>query len=305
MPSASAEPAAVLVSDKKLLLLQATGAHSAIDWKRVAYARTVHSFDEVCEAAMLFAELTRQRSAAQKVLLYPAAWDTLSADQSTHAARTALRLLAKARRDFKAALVPLGGSSQLAPGADEGGSEQRADEDLATLLALTTFDRVVYLQPKGLVLDVELLDGLFGLPVDASVTPIDAQGAWPHQSLMVRPSLSLARRPGAVRENLPRPLLAEAPLAELLLQTSALRDPPEALAENFNHSTFYDYTAYVTFTEADIPGPEFDLPAGTFARVQPSSAQHRAAWRSLYERFRMERMAICGLDLQPIVHLEI
>ena len=44
-------------------------------WKKVAYAQLVKEHVHVCSAVMLFAELARQKSKAERVILYPKVWD--------------------------------------------------------------------------------------------------------------------------------------------------------------------------------------------------------------------------------------
>lgn len=44
-------------------------------WRKVAYVQLVTEHLQVCSAVMLFAELARQKSKAERVLLYPKGWD--------------------------------------------------------------------------------------------------------------------------------------------------------------------------------------------------------------------------------------
>lgn len=44
-------------------------------WKKVAYVQLVREHLHVCSAVMLFAELARQKSKAERVLLYPKSWN--------------------------------------------------------------------------------------------------------------------------------------------------------------------------------------------------------------------------------------
>ena len=44
-------------------------------WSKVAYVQLVTQHLHVCSAVMLFAQLVRQKSKAERVLLYPKGWD--------------------------------------------------------------------------------------------------------------------------------------------------------------------------------------------------------------------------------------
>jgi hypothetical protein len=282
------------IADKKQRVLGVHGSPT-INWKRVAYARSVQEFSDVCEAVMLFAELTAQRSRAQKVLLYPGEWDDMAAHGhgSSKQLETSIRLLKQAQKAYHVALIPV----------QEGYGYQTRDRSmdvLANMLALTSFERVIYLQPRGLVMDAEILDSLFKAPVNASITALDGAYAKPQQSLLIKPSLALAKRPAIAKEKFGSPILERDPLSGVILPTSYMRDLPEEVDLDLDADNIYDTTGYLRFTDSDILGPEFDLKKGTFARVQPRDLDLQVIWRNAYDHFRLMRMNYCGLDLQPI-----
>ena len=47
-----------------------------------------------------------------------------------------------------------------------------------------------------------------------------------------------------------------------------------------------------------MPGPEYDVPYSTRVKMRPLNTQADEAWSRLYERFRQQRMEVCGLDLE-------
>ena len=70
--------------------------------------------------------------------------------------------------------------------------------------------------------------------------------------------------------------------------------------DEFDARKFLDVTSYVHLSDPLMPGPEFDAPRGMLNMARPSSFQPRKAWVDVYERYREQRMEICGLDLEPI-----
>lgn len=70
-------------------------------------------------------------------------------------------------------------------------------------------------------------------------------------------------------------------------------------SDRFNATHFIESTSYVQITDPGIPGPEYDIPRRQFFRARPKQLLHRKAWEAVYERFREQRINICGLDLEP------
>ena len=56
--------------------------------------------------------------------------------------------------------------------------------------------------------------------------------------------------------------------------------------------------------DPNIPGPEYDVPRSLFLQSRPEEIEARKAWEELYEIYRLRRMDICGLDLEPIPTLD-
>ena len=85
------------------------GTTRSPNWKKVAYVQLVRRHIEACNAVMLFAELERQDSPAQKILLYPKAWEvelenSESVDKNLD---TSIRLLRRAAARYAVTLVPI------------------------------------------------------------------------------------------------------------------------------------------------------------------------------------------------------
>ena len=78
-------------------------------WTNLAYTQLLRRHTDVCNAVMVFAELERQGSPAQRVLLYPKEWDDASSSDSTRGRiDTSRRLLHMAARRFDVSLLPIG-----------------------------------------------------------------------------------------------------------------------------------------------------------------------------------------------------
>ncbi|KAI9793716.1 MAG: hypothetical protein M1816_007611 [Peltula sp. TS41687] len=326
---------------------------------RVAYARLVTSHIHVCDAVVFFAELCRARNTADRVLLYPRAWDTTTSNTTNTTAATSSdeeevrrrldttrRLLGLAASMYGARVLPV---DPLLEGADP---NNPASYPLSTLLALTNYDRLLAVSPSGLLLDPNSLDELFDTPLDAPMT------AFPSPPPTVRSGSSSNDQNGPdAKTNLPA---SAAPPAAFLLQPSktelarlkqllasdpSLADPAMLLSHYYHpppdqqstatqHASPSPYsppssssaeqlilqtfslllddhhqqeqqkrqpslsmilasTAYIHIVSH--PGPEYAVERSVdHARGEEASR----IWEWVYERFREERMGVCGLDLE-------
>ena len=75
----------------------------------MAYAQLVKEHIHVCNALMIFAALEREESMAQRIILYPKAWDKQSSDRETSNSQleTSMRLLRNAASRFRVMLQPV------------------------------------------------------------------------------------------------------------------------------------------------------------------------------------------------------
>ncbi|KAI9879611.1 MAG: hypothetical protein M1830_007971 [Pleopsidium flavum] len=283
-------------------------------WKKVAYVQLVREHLHVCSAVMLFAELAKQKSKAQRVLLYPKAWNKrrdMIQEPMEPSMETSRRLLKMAADRYG---VVLRAMEPMVDDPDAGLSSSAYP--LAGLLSLTSYNRILYLQPSGLLLNSTKLDGLLATsskkawaaqPASASdaemstrlllVTPSKEDFNRAHDQLVagsISDSQLLARlMPG--REPLPASP-ADQEYNGIVAETSYLHNQ----AQDLNATSFLTSTSYVYFSDPNIPGPEYDIPHRLFLQDAPSESEARRVWESMYERFRELRMNVCGLDLEPM-----
>lgn len=256
-------------------------------------------------------ELVEGESMAQRVLIYPREWDEKGADGEGSGAHreTSRRLLRKAAREYKVMLQPI----DAIPSANSSGLLSEEERyPLTILLSLLHYNRVLLLQAPGLILDSTPLDLLFTLPMETPMLGLAASQEDKSQPsiLLLQPSRDTYQEiasslPEGVypdSEFLQRVTLESAPTdpkyhTRLLAETGLLGD--ESVA-SFNTTQFLDTTGYVRLSDTGLPGPEYDIPRQDFIRAMPSGKQARKAWETVYERYRDQRMDVCGLDLEPV-----
>ena len=271
---------------------------------------------EVCGAVMGMRELEAGESMAQRVIMYPRAWDRrvergedgVEGEEEERRRETSMRLLRKATKEYKVMLQAVE-SIPLAEGSEVLMEEERYP--LTLLLSLVHYNRILVLQPSGLILDSTPLDLLFTLPMEKALLGLSAPEDDSMQAaiLLFEPSKQTYRD---VISSLPEgaypdgeflqlvpvtsaPAEGESPMT-LLAQTSGL----DGVDAQFNATRFVDTTAYIRLSDSSVPGPEYAIPRQDYVRAMPGSKQARKAWEGVYERFRDARMAICGLDLEPV-----
>lgn len=253
---------------------------------------------------MTFAELARRKSPAQRVLLYPRTWDLDDANGAgDQRLETSMRLLRVAAVRYQVVLSPIDPILET--------EDPATAYPLSGLLSLTAFEHILYLRPSGLVIDASALDAVFALRPNASVTAFADPSAALPPVILLTPSADAfdaaiaTLRSGSLSETahllatthfLPPPPL----LPPLSAQTSTLRlaDP------SFDADTFLSEIGYVEVDDPEILGPDYDVPRNVFLRSRPGGLEARRAWEEVYERYRMRRMDVCGLDLEPMPVVE-
>ncbi|MCJ1394353.1 hypothetical protein MMC18_007231 [Xylographa bjoerkii] len=274
-----------------------------IDWKRAAYVQLVTGHMTVCNAVMVFAELAAQKSRAQRILLYPKMWDrdleqdglnTLELERST-------RLIRVAAVRYGVVLAPI--ERML----DVGEDNTSAAFPMSGLLSLTRFDHLLYLQSSGLIIDSSILDTLFSMPTNASFTSFSDPSTELPALTLITPSKAAFQtamtflhsdplsEPSYLRNNthfLTQPSMP----APLVSRTSSLH----IASEDFDSGTFLSQAGYVQLLDGDIKGPEYNIPRDVFLQSRPEPGEARTTWEELYEIYRMRRMDVCGLDLEPM-----
>lgn len=190
---------------------------------------------------------------------------------------------------------------------------------LASLYSLVDYERILYLQGPGVLLDASALDSLLAF---SKSEPMAAYPATPERTdlstslLMIHPSQQSFNQLRAMRASkptsdlnmfrktftVPDSLISEWSLSmgNVVYESQNLRN----VVDDFNATAFEKMTTFVRLSDPEIPGPEYDVPYSERAKLRPQNEQAQEAWSKLYERFRQRRMEVCGLDLetyQPIM----
>ena len=267
---------------------------------------------------MAFAALEGQESMAQRVLMYPSDWD--EGDEFDGDKAITQGLLRKAASRYKVMLQPISPSRVPAHG-DESEQATFSDEEqypLTNLLSLLHHNRLLYLQPSGLILSSSPLDLLFTYPIPEAkhmlgfTSPIPSSADRP-AVLLIEPTRALQKDTMAA---LPEGTFLDTEFLSLVTSRPA---PPATPAENtkpamllaetsslhnvdagFNATEFLDTTGYVHIQDDGALGPEFAANKA-FGKAAPPRKEARKAWEGVYQRFREGRVEICGLDLEVAV----
>jgi len=268
----------------------------------------------LCSAVMLLADLARLKSPARRILLFPQRWlagsaDDVGDDDGTQQSElaTTRRLLRTAARRYGVILLPM---QPLVDGADD---TLPSSYSLASLYALADYERVLYLQGPGVLLDASALDSLLAFSPSAAMAAFPASPARTDLStslLLIHPSPERFAQLKTMRQRTPTSdvdlfrSIFSAPesllpawslsMGNVVYESQALRH----VGEGFNATAFAHATTFVRLADAGLPGPEYDVPFAARARVRPQNEQAQEAWTRLYERFRQRRMEVCGLDLE-------
>lgn len=248
---------------------------------------------------------------AQRIILYPRAWDEKPSDGKTRDAHieTSRRLLRKAAKEYKVMLQPIDSIQQ---GNSSVALTEEEKYPLSTLLSLLHYNRLLLLQSPGLILDSTPLDLLFTLPMSTPVLGLSPPGSpKSHPSLLLlQPSRSTYEE---ITSSLPEGVYPDTEFLQRVTLESAPTDPEfdtRLLAETglleeesgkmFNTSRFLDSTGFVRLRDEGVAGPEYDVGRDEFVPAMPRGKEARRAWERVYEIYRERRMDVCGLDLEPV-----
>ncbi|KAI9894976.1 MAG: hypothetical protein M1814_000197 [Vezdaea aestivalis] len=292
-PSKSANAASPLLSLPSLRSDDAPPPK--VRWDRLAYVQLITSPEGICEVLLLFAELHRQGSRADRLMLYPRAWDK---GHGGGAAARRMLDLSMERYGVKAWPVDpfLRDSDPLDP----------ASYPLTALLALTHYNAVLTLATPALLLHSEPLDRLLAEAPDSPVSFILTGNEVSSNLLMMRPSLAAYSRAAAELSSLPstsEPVLLRSlwPGPESLLGSESLGEE-QILGTSALGRTGQDdlevlqNAAVVVFNDDNIPGPAIDVPLRILQQSQPDG-DAAMIWDGLRGRYRDEWEGICGLEL--------
>lgn len=296
-------------------------------WAKVAYVQVIREHIHVCNAVMLFAELERQESMAQRMILYPQEWNVQQSKQEdrTLKVKTSLRLLESAALRYKVELLPVNrildspdGKShrslcKFQPPKIKNVETEEAAYPLVNLLSLTLLNRLIYLRPSGLILDSAKLDVLFTLPMESAMLGISGN---PQEEDTIPPVILIEPSRKAYNETLSSIPAGSYSDDQFLRHISFVTDTADQNhlvakssaihleSDRFNTSKFIKSTSYVQLSDPGLPGPEYNIPRRQLLRAVPKHPTHRKAWETVYEMFREQRMSVCGLDLEPAPALE-
>ena len=184
---------------------------------------------------------------------------------------------------------------------------------LAELLTLTEYNRILYLQPTGLLLSATELDRLLAKSSKNLWTESSGQGFTPREStplLLLAPSRAAFDK---VHDRLAAEQTPDTALLAHLLSEQNLTPPFSADKRLVLESTYLQNelqdseirslpssASYVHFSDPALLGPEYDIPRELFLREAPTDSRARIIWARWYEKFRDLRMEVCGLDLEPM-----
>ena len=280
----------------------------------------------VCNAIMVFAELARQKSPARRVLLYPKRWDIESAENiiADQRLERTMRLIKVGAVRHGVTLAPIDPMLDGTEGdllfirivAERVITDRRADDAEETypicgLLSLTSFDQLLFMRPSGLIIDSSSLDAIFALRTNSTFTSFAGLSRDLAPMTLIKPSnrsfvdaMSFLRsNPNSEStyiRNTTHFVPAPSTSVPLVSQTFSLA----SAHEYFDATKFVSQAGYVQLSDPDIPGPEYNVPRSVFLKARPEQSEARRAWEELYETYRMRRMDVCGLDLEPIPIVE-
>lgn len=258
---------------------------------------------------MLFGELHRLKSPAKRVLLFPRHWALEKKagkgdvfDPYVDASR---RLLKVAARRYRVELRPVG---PIIEGADE---EAEESYSVASVFAMTEYDRILALRTPGIVLDATPLDAVLAYAPAAALALLQSDekaGVNETDLLLAMPDkdayaalkesrTSMTTDNDVVRNTLADTLVLDSSSdgTKLVASIGSLHDAET----DFNATAYLSSAAYIRFSDPKLPGPEYDVPYSDRVRARPKNKDADWTWTKLYGNFAQKRMEICGLDLEP------
>lgn len=172
------------------------------------------------------------------------------------------------------------------------------------------FNRLIYVRPSGLIVNSARLDRLFTVAIGSEIQGISTKHGGKDsdpQVLVLEPSAKAFNQSlsmievGKYKEDkflqsIPRANATNSNQSHSITETSAIHLESE---DGFSLLRFIDETSYVHISDPGMPGPEFSSSRSRIFRAQPESVQLREIWEAIYERYRQQRMEVCGLDLEP------
>lgn len=170
----------------------------------------------------------------------------------------------------------------------------------------------MYLEPPGHILDAGAMASVLAFSAQAPLMSLQSRESPSRRSvemLLISPSTptfrQLSKRNAKHHEKDVDLLQNSFPYtqdshmlanARFLPHTSDLR----AASEEFNATDFLDGTSYIRIVDSELVGPQYDVPYPERVAARPKVPDAEAIWSKVYDGFRLGRMSICGLDLEPL-----
>jgi hypothetical protein len=196
-------------------------AGQALDWSRLGYVQVVRERVELCSAVMLLSDLHRMRSPARRILMFPRLW-LAEAEETKKDPQTATtwRLLRTAVRRYGVTLMPM---EPIVDGADVNAAESYS---LASVYSLVDYERILYLQGPGVLLDASALDSLLAFSKSEPMAALPAateKDTLSTSLLLVHPSKQTFQQLKTLR--------ASQPMSDLDMLRSTFNGPESLIAD--------------------------------------------------------------------------
>ena len=276
------------------------GSRNEPDWGRLAHAQILRHQLDVCNALIVFAELDKQESLADRMMLYPKSWDDgrwEDGASSPSELETSLRLIQQASTRYDVSLMPIEPIIHS--------DDLELAYPLESLLSFTAYDRILVLPTPGLLLNASLADSLLltkaSSAFETSSTSTILQpnkGSYQVAVAGLRASAKITApelEPVSQKPLSPRPSRLVDPA---ILRSSSLSHPKEIS----NITEAWEQAAHIRLDDFEDEGlgPEYDIPRRMMQGARPRQAEMRAVWDDAYESYRVMRMNVCGLDLETM-----
>ncbi|KAF2767220.1 hypothetical protein EJ03DRAFT_159601 [Teratosphaeria nubilosa] len=292
-------------------------ASQDVDWQRLAHVQIARSHHDVCSAIMVLADLHRLKSPARRVLLFPRDWafekETKNRDEWRDPyLDTSRRLMRMAARRYEVELRPMSAISQT-------GSETDV-YSLVSAFALSDMERVMSIEPPGLLLDATPLDAVLAFTESVPFAMLqdshEGDGVHSQDLMLLQPDIQLHGQllvrlgsetgcnDSALPSAFPDPLLLASTLPtsedDSAQRTTLIRSigSLHEADKHFNHTAFLEDVSYIRFSDPKLPGPEYDVPWADKVAARPKNKDADWVWTKMYGQFAQRRIEVCGLDLE-------
>ncbi|KAL9016362.1 MAG: hypothetical protein Q9185_006281 [Variospora sp. 1 TL-2023] len=286
---------------------------------------------------MVFEALARLGSKAERVLVYPAAWDTQIASLTDRDSQ----LLVKAREWYGVRLVPLEGmgvtesdSGKMQEGGEEERKRKRKNATVTKFIAWkqTRYERVLYLDADVTVL--KHLDELFLLPPSAGVAMMRAHWRLPakrtlasnlillqpseedYERLMTASRAEDSREAGDTDVKILNRFYGDSAMVlphqsyGLLTREFRSQDHTQYLGtplQPWNPEQAYQEASLVHFLDEPFPKPWVMWPHTLYGEMHPrcrgEDCRDKDIWVGLYDDFRKRRKVSGKGDVRRVLWL--